>query len=241
MTPDQILKRLFEGIDRTIKILKTESHDPTTGTYIWQVDNYKWTRANKVIQDDSGNDYLVQVVSINSEGKHFIEATKISVSGNDPVMLLAEDPKYWEGYIRMVQPEVEMVRDSSEKTPMMYVGSIGSASFQPKISRIKWESPIVIYFLDQANFDDWTSGEYFEKVTASMYSLMQEFIKSVKKQKHLIDFDNDMTYKQIKKFASVDSSGHLKKYFNDDLSGVELNLDLKLINSTNCKDPYAFK
>jgi len=241
MTVDQILLKLFQGIDRSIEIIQTQKDTPEAGEYIFTVRNYKWTRVGKVITSDSGDEFLVNELGVDNNGKHLIYATKISQSVNDPISLLAEDPKYWEGFIRMVQPEVEMLRDSSEKTPMVYVSNIGDTSFNEKINRIRSETSVTIYFLDQANFSDWTSNEYYSKVTDSMIKLANGFVDSIRKQKHIIDFDNDMDYKQVKKFASIDSEGHLKKYFNDDLSGVGLTLNLKVINSVNCKDPYAFR
>jgi hypothetical protein len=94
-----------------------------------------------------------------------------------------------------------------------------------------------LFFLDEANYNDWISSDYYPNVIDPMRSLANEMIKVLKNQTQIIDFENYLA-SPVTKFANFDRNGNIKKLFNDDLSGFELDFDLEVINSEDCRNPF---
>ncbi len=239
MTAREILKAITEKISGEIKVLSTQ--DQTSDEITFVVDSFKWLRVGKILTSPTGETYRAETISTEQNGDKLIKARlREGTFPPDFTTLTVPEPVFFGGTIREINAETSEIKRSSEKTPMIYLEPTRNRRKNDKLNRIRYESPVRIFFLDEANFKEWISDDYFTELVDPLEPLLDAFVSELKYQSQLIDFD-EYTSDPVTKFARFDSSGNLRKYFTDDLGGWSLSFDLRVINSENCPDPYRLR
>ncbi len=125
--------------------------------------------------------------------------------------------------------------DKSAKYPMIWVREVIKDTFDNDInSSIERTSNLRLYFLDNSNFEDWNTDQHYDEITNPMLNLFEKFKESINKYKFFNRPDNfEVTYHN--RFGMYeDKSGHVEKFFNDNLSGIEIIFVLPIKNTLLC-------
>ena len=167
-----------------------------------------------------------------------VNNTSITIEGtpSTPLELTIQRPYYLHGTAMATNNELTKL-DRSIKYPFIYLFEQITERYNSSSgSTIDRDADLRLYFLDNANFQDWTTDEHYEYVIDSMRNLQELFIKTVKKHKYIGNINEYEVINHVK-FGIWTERGHEKRVFNDHLSGVELLLTMSLMHEfceNNC-------
>lgn len=133
---------------------------------------------------------------------------------------------------------LDMDSDTRQKTPLIWLVRGYEETFNAASNSVKMEVEPVIYFLDEAQSQDWTNDDHDTQAVNPMYNLAMLFVETVKKSLQFKELDG-YTIKDEPRFGVSYSNqkaekGNQKRILSDDLSGVGLRIPLKFFG--NCKN-----
>jgi len=191
-------------------------------------------KAGSGVLDPQNNQYLVTNV-LNNE---YIDVLGTTGAFQGLYVTVTELPYFLQGkWISANNEYLLMDSDTSSKTPLIWLVRGYEEKFNSKSNSVKMEVEPVIYFLDQANFNEWTNEDHDKEAVNPMYNLAQYFVDTVKKSGQFVDLDG-WKIKDEPKFGvelhnNSKDKGNAKRILSDDLSGVGLRIPLKFLG--NCK------
>ncbi len=137
------------------------------------------------------------------------------------------------GTVTQTNNELTLEQDAFKKTPMVYLKRTFKDSVR-RFSSIDRESSITLFFLTQANFDQWDTENFDKYAVKPMRRLVYEFIDMLTKNKNIGDFDSYEIEDAIKFATFATDSGYEKQLFNDTLSGCRLDINLPIRKTYRC-------
>lgn len=203
--------------------------DNLDGTYTIDLCKTYWLETQTEIVVDS---VTYEVVSV-------MKDENITVSGTSLPTLTTfniDAPTFYSGTI--AQTNLEMSQDDKDvenRTPMAYLFRDIEDTFLPLDNYIERETPIRIFFLDDENFDDFSSRTNSEDLLEPMRQMAYYFVDEViKKDKQLGRIDSNYSVRDYSKFGTEDANGYVNNIFNDQLSGVEVSITLPIKHDYTC-------
>lgn len=147
-------------------------------------------------------------------------------------------PFYTHGTINQTDVERQLLRnDSQQVTPMIYLYEPINERYNNSSNPIEREAELRIAILSDYKLDQFTEDIYQYAVSA-MRELTEYFLMVVLKQVRDVDvFNIEYDIRNYAKHGVVIENGSEKNIFSENLSGVELNLNLKFKRSSigyNC-------
>lgn len=198
--------------------VNSSSNDGTDTTL--NVNKTYHVRAGMTIEVDAAE---YQVVSV-------VLDTSIAVSGViiDPVAFAVPPPFFFHGTPSSINNQING-EEEDNKIPMIYLYEILREKDFNINSNIKRDADLRLFFLDNANFSDWTTDDHYSKRVEGLNSLVDEFIEQIGVFKKFYLFETDFTrINHIKWGLFKDNKGYEKRIFDDDLTGVELSFTLRI-------------
>ncbi len=209
---DQVVDIIQTFISGTSFAQDVVSHsDDGTNTTIIVSDVY---HARAGLQADvDGSDY--EIVSVTEPGT-------IVVNGviADPLVLTLPDPFYFHGTPYATNSHLAAIEDWRNKTPFIYLLEIIRETFQGVESVIEREADIRLFFLDNANFADWTTDQHYNMVINGQRRLLEKVVAEMKQYYRFGLIENYDVYSHAKFGVYTDSQGHTNSVFDEELSGV---------------------
>ncbi len=140
------------------------------------------------------------------------------------------NPKYFHGTPLMTNAQINGVKISTDKLPMIYLYEILRERELPVSSQIVRESDLRLFFLDTANFSDWSTDDHYSKRLVGLNCLVDFFIEEARKNTcQFYLYKTKFTrINHVKWGVFQDNKGHITKLFDDELTGVELSFTLPL-------------
>jgi hypothetical protein len=138
------------------------------------------------------------------------------------------------GTIFQTNIELSAVIDKNEITPLVYLKRTFRETINGPENAIDRESDITLYFLTQANFNEWETENYDEYAIVPMRNAVYSFIEMLQNNKYIGKI-KDYQVTDIFRFATYSDKGAEKLLFNEHLSGVELTLTLPINKNFKCK------
>lgn len=203
--------------------------DNLDGTYTIELCKTYWLDTQKAIIVDSIEFEVVSVlndVSITVKG----DSTPASNTFN------VDAPHFYSGTIKQTNLELSQDdKDVEARTPMAYLFRDIEDTFLSLDSFLERETPIRLFFLDDENFADFSSRSNSVELLEPMRQMAYYFVEEIlKKSKLLGRIDDDYSVRDYSKFGTEDSNGYINNIFNDQLSGVELNITLPIKRDESC-------
>lgn len=225
-----IIENVVNGLSFTTEV-KTVT-DNANGTYTlgvccsYHVQPYCYVTINAV-------QYLVTDIT-NNESITIENGAAVVVG--DTIEITA--PKYFHGTRPAINEELDEIESDMDKIPMVYLFEVISENFSnDSENRIERESTLRLFFLGGANFQDWYTDEHYKYAIVPMRNLVFEFIDAVNADScTFADFDNYTLINHAKFGVFTDNNGHTNRFFNEDLSGVEMRVSLPIIQNFACSD-----
>jgi len=225
-----IIENIVNGLSFTTTI-KTVT-DNGNGTYTLGV---CWTYHVQPFCNVTINAVSYRVTDIVNNESITIEAGAAPLVG-DVIEISA--PKYFHGTRPATNEELAEIVNVSDKLPFVYLFEVISESFSnDEEERIERESTMRLFFLGGANFDDWYTDDHYKYAIIPMRNLVFKFIDSVNSDMATFaDFDNYTLINHAKFGVFTDNNGHTNRFFNEDLSGVEMRVTLPVLKDIACSD-----
>lgn len=180
----------------------------------------------------NGTEY--EVVSVDYDKKEITIKSTTIVTGTT---YIAPPYFYFHGTPIDTGNVLTTILDSSQKYPMVYLLEVIKDNFNAsKTSVIERESNLNIFFLDEANFNDWDVDQHYSDAIIPMFNLCNAFIDHINLTGYLGVLDNfDIKYHAKFGLQIREESGHIKNLFNDNTSGVQLTINLPFKRSFTCE------
>jgi len=168
-----ILESVVDGMDKTMTI--TDVTDNLDGTTTIAVCDAKYTEAGRSITID-GVGYVVQAVDY--------ELNTITVTTGDPILVsefMLYDVFFFHGTQYDTENQVKEIQNATDKTPMVFLLIPYTERFsEDETSAIEREARFSLFFLTQANFDNWPTVVAMEKAIKPTSALKDLFIQRLK-------------------------------------------------------------
>jgi len=145
-------------------------------------------------------------------------------------------PFFFHGTIKQTSVELGKVDDSANKTPMVYNLEIFREKFKdPTESPTEFEAELRLFFLTQAQFEDWNTNDFYTDAIKPMKELAKIFFEKLETFRG-IGFIEDRDFISHTKFGVfVSEKGYETLLFADKLSGVEVRMIVPVLNQNLCK------
>jgi len=141
------------------------------------------------------------------------------------------NPFYFHGTPILTNTHISGAKED-QKVPMIYLFEILKEKDIKEDSRIVRESDLRLFFLDSADFEDWSTDDHYSKRLLGLNNLVDEFIEAARNFSCCFYlFETDITrINHVNWGVWRNNAGHEQRIFDDDLTGVEVSFTLPLKN-----------
>jgi hypothetical protein len=143
------------------------------------------------------------------------------------------NPFFFHGTPVATASSIAMLDDAS-KVPMIYLYEQMRETDRNIFNSVKRSASMTLYFLDVANFADWTTDDFYQKRVLGLNKLVDAF------QAALLDYgkfymeEDEFTRLNMTKFGTFKAmKGYDSKVFNDNLTGVRMDFTLNIRRNCN--------
>jgi len=139
-------------------------------------------------------------------------------------------PFYFHGTPLEINVLLGQVPSSKNKYPAIFLFEPILMNENNDITQVVGASPkLQIYFMhDWASQEQWTTGDHYTNIIDDMDELKREFIKKLKANKYVKKITDYSTVRHAKWGLFFNDQGYKNQVFNDQLSGVELEITLDI-------------
>jgi hypothetical protein len=128
------------------------------------------------------------------------------------------------------------IMDSTQKIPLIYLLEVIRDEFNnSNTSVIERQSNVNLFFLDEANYNDWDVDQHYSDAIIPMFNLCNYFVDYLRNSSEIgVINDYNITYHAKFGLQIRDSFGHINNLFTDNLSGVQLTINIAFKRSFAC-------
>lgn len=222
-----ILREVFNDLTATVQIIEVS----TAGNIhtVEVCDPYYMEVGRTVII--GGNNYVVKTINYLTNTITVEGTASINV---DSFTLYAAF--FFHGTPRAVNSELHDQPNASDKTPMGWLLETYEEAFPGEVDTVlDRESDIRLFFLTQANFNEWLTQDFYNNAIEPMRRLMYLFINTISNNPlfDMIDVGYEVT-NHAKFGVYITNQGVENGMFVDNLSGCELRIRLKIFKRDIC-------
>lgn len=226
--PDQITD-IIETLVNQLTFTETINNliDNVDGTYTIEVCNTFHTQPICSTITIGATSYKVTQV-VNNTSITFI-ASSLPVGTTFSI----EGPKYFHGTRIAINNELTKITQGSNKFPFVFVWEVIREIFNlDEEARIERNSDLRIFFLGQRPPGVDKTDTLYQDAVVPMWNLAHEFVKLLKNKRCTIgELDGNYTVVNFAKFGVEGTAGATDSFFNEELSGTELRIDLPILKN----------
>ena len=225
-----LISDLIDQIDRTF--VATSIVNNGDGTYKIYSENTMWlTKGYTIVIKSVLDTFLPYVITDLSFNEWIL------VSGEkepNELEFIIYEPFFWHGTTLAQNEQMNLIPDSWDKLPMIWLHEITRERFEPdELLRLDRESDCDLYFLIDCNQTDWLTPDFDNYTVKPMRNLISSFI-DVLKNSPLIGIDFRYDVLDYAKFGVYQTDkGITKQIFKDALSGSQLKITIPFLKE-NC-------
>ena len=226
-----IFEAIVERLDYTIAI--DSVIDNGDGTYTINCENtYYCTKLNTITID--GFDYRID---------NFIFNESITVSpvnhSNNPLLsteIYLSAPTFFFGTVNSTDREItRAISLGLNDYPIVYFNEILREKFvSDPLSNVERIAPIRIFFLDIANYSDNLNKDFLDDVLKPLSNIEAKFYDELKKDANIGRINTDWDRINIPRFARTGENGETELIFSEELSGLELSIQIPIKKDCEC-------
>lgn len=192
------------------------------GTYRVTVCNPEWLFPKYVIS--LGRD-LFEIVSIDYTRNEVIFKEK--AVGTTPLVgeYLLPTVTFHHGTVKDVNIERSKINVVSSKFPFIFLQEIIRDTWGARDSSVDRTSELRMFFMTNANFEDWRTEEHFQNAIYPMRNLLDRYMENID-AKPKLQREGYETIDLIRWGTYIADKGFEKRIFNDQLSGIQLDISL---------------
>lgn len=137
------------------------------------------------------------------------------------------------GSVLETKKELDLIKDTTKKTPMVYLKRTFSETFNAKTDAVERVANINLFFLTHANFEQWQTADHDKHAIKPMRNMVYSFLEYLERHPYIGLIDSYTLVDRIK-FGVITDIGVDKAYWDDKLSGVELAISLPINRNFKC-------
>jgi len=146
--------------------------------------------------------------------------------------------KFRHGTVNTVNAELvrDLDKEPIENYPFVFL--LEELEIDYNVNSIPYASSIVkLFFIGQTNYQDYTIEEHHKKTISPLKGLVEGFINSVKNNENIDGLlVNSFTTNLHPIFGYTDNNGYTENYLNDNLSAIQLTIELPFRKNKCCKN-----
>lgn len=233
MTTDihDIIRLAISQMSKTVCI--NDSTEVVTGEWKLETCNTMWLSVgdNLTVGSDT---WVVKEVSINS----YFVVTGVTITIPETIDLVL--PYYYHGTVMSTNSELNMTKISSDKFPMIYCLEVFREVYNSNpADAIERESSMRLFFLTENNFKNWITEDHYENVINPLRSMLDSFVSGVNDGVGFGKIEDFTTTNHVNFGTFTANEGHLKNLFDDNLSGIELEVTIPIVRDMDCSTKYC--
>jgi hypothetical protein len=225
-----LLEQVVAGVDPSMQV--TDSMDNGDGTQTITVCDIKWTEPGRTFTIGPDT-YTIE--SLDPDNR------TITVSPAAPLIAAPStfnlyQPFFFHGTPIQTSEELQERNDATQKTPMVYLmENMTEAIDDNDESNIDRVSNLRIFFLTQGDFDKWQTEDFYANAIRPMRRLLENFVAELRQTSR---FDTRELGYEVTNHARfgvyISNRGVEKSLFLDNLSGVEMTVELTVLKDLSC-------
>lgn len=210
--------------------------DNGDGTYTHNVCRTWWIKVGYKFVDSVRTDIEHEVISV-------VKDTSITVTNDNtffptnPTIPLP-DVSYFHGSVIDTNLQLNTYQFTEDITPMIYFLEQYDETYFTNDSILDREANIRLFFLESANFVDWTNDQHYENAIYYARQILEYFIYEVvfkAKGIHSDLIEEYDTTNRVKFGVYTTDRGNLNHVFDKELTGIELRINLPITkNYVDC-------
>lgn len=228
----KLIELIVNNIDGTINF---DSIALVSGNdYKITTSSTKWLNVGRTY-NIGGVNYLV--IDINPNTDFTIQLTGTQVAPTAVSMTLPI-PFFYHGTFMFTTQERSQELLSANKTPFIYFNEPSTdTTYSSELDARDRDSDCDLYFMHEANFEDWTNEKHYFYAINAMENLIKSFIQSAKNQSFVGELENYGSESHVK-WGVVNQNGHVRNLFNENLSGKKLQITIPFLKMPCDFDAY---
>jgi hypothetical protein len=223
----ELIEKIVDSLDLSIQVNSIDSVNN-----VLFVCKTLHIRKDSIVKDSLDKEFRV----VDFENNKSIKIQALGSYTFFGFVVFAPKPFFLQGkWISANNEYLLMSNDTRKKTPLIWLVRGYKERHNGLMSSVKLEVEPIIFFLDEADFDNWTNEQHDKEAINPMYNLAELFVKKVEKMSKI---------KTLEYFDIVDEprfgvkysneKGNSKRILSDDLSGVSLKIPIKYYGCENC-------
>jgi hypothetical protein len=136
-----------------------------------------------------------------------------------------------------IQANTELSYKRVDKYPFIYLKEIIRETVFNEKAALNREATISLFFLDEMNKSDYHTREFYSEVIIGLNKLVNEAIRQLRldiSNFYLVNTDFNLTNHSDFGLNIINTKGHVKALFSDNLSAVELSVTLPIKKGCKC-------
>lgn len=206
------------------------TNTPSTDEYVVVVDSLGNLIVENFIYIGST---LYQIRSIDSDTPSFTVKSKTLPVGTE---YKTGAPYYLHGRFIAIDSQLNQIQNGYAKYPLIYLAENFTSTFDENpINNVGETAQCSFFFMNPAKYEDWLTVDHYENVIKSMKVLAKEFIALLKANSFIQynEFSNEDFIRHPKWGLTIEGKGSPKNLFSDNLSGVEVRMNVPVLKSIN--------
>lgn len=228
-----IVKRdIFGRINRDVKVIVAGAL--VSGVQVVTFCDNKWMRVGQYLTDGDGKLWLIRSIAENGNVT-LVKPTGATNIAKRQVLQVVE-VQFLFGTHRSANNEYLLKHSNDlEVVPVVWlIEAISEQEFNTNESAKERETELRMYCLDRGDVGEYLNEDYRLNVVSPMIALKDELIRIIDEDRMFDGTDNRRT-RPITRFGNENEKGVFENVLNDDLSGVELKINLHRYRSGDCK------
>ena len=172
----------------------------------------------------SGTNYKITSITTNSK---FTVTSSSAITGTSWTALA---PYFFYGTPIMIANTIDKIKDYQNKYPIVVLFETMPATVDDDAkSSVERVVSLQLFFLDQANYTDWSHDEYYSLLLDVLQDYVDSFIDELKNNSSIGKFDS---HKETPYSKWTLETGDGRNVFNAELSGIGIEIDLPVLKNT---------
>ena len=230
MTTDihEIIRRAIDNMDNRVLITELEFL-PNGNIKVFSCYTAWLMKGSTVLNG------IFKVVELVPNEYFVVEALTNVTTFNVIAELPIPKPFYFHGTMRATNAELDMVKMSSDKFPMIYCLEVFREVFNSNPdAAIERETSLRLFFLTENDFKNWITDDHYDNVINPIRAMLDGFFSVINGGMGFGKIETYTTINHVNFGTFTDNNGHLKNLFDDNLSGIELDVTIPILKNFDC-------
>jgi hypothetical protein len=145
-------------------------------------------------------------------------------------------PYYLHGRFIAIDSQLNQIQNGYAKYPLIYLAeNFTSTIDRDPINNVGETAQCSFFFMKPAKYEDWLTVDHYENVIKAMKVLANQFIDLLKANQFIQydEFTTDDFIRHPKWGLTIEGKGSPKNLFSDNLSGIEVRMNVPILKSIN--------